>query len=190
MNHMKAIAACVLVMSICGGAWAHELKSLYTTIDLASCRTLSEPTGHPARLCPGLDGWPVWVSVVDLRTFVSVGRGAERHSAARQSLGAYNSIFAGRTPRATLEWRYDLRDGKKVPYATILRYRTRTEVAKGEVVVVSRVAPGESCHVAHIDAVANPDAIAFARRIADSTARTFDCKSQPIIAGKVGHSPM
>lgn len=174
----------------CSGVSAHEVKAHYTTIDMAACRTLADAAGHPTRLCPGMDGWPVWVSVVDLRTFVSVGQNAERHRAAKQSLGAFNAIFAGRTPRATLEWRYDVREGKKVPYATILRYRTRTEATKGEVVVVSRLVPGDNCHVAYIDALANPDAIALARRIADTTARTFDCKTRPIVAGKAGRSPM
>lgn len=190
MKVVSTVLVPFLLVCGCAGARAHEVKAHYTTIDMAACRTLSEPAGHPARLCPGLDGWPVWVAIVDLRTFVSVGQNADRHRASKQSLGAFNSIFAGRTSRATLEWRYDLRDGKKIPYATILRYRTRTASTKGEVVVVSRVTQGDTCHIAYIDALATPDAIAVARGIADSTARTFNCKAQPVVAGKVGRSPM
>jgi hypothetical protein len=97
---------------------------------------------------------------------------------------------AGTSGRATLEWRFVKRNGKVVPYATIQRYFTKSGSRSGEVLVVTKVTPSEDCHVAHIDALANPDAIALARSIADKEARAFDCASEPRRVGKTGSSPM
>ena len=41
--------------------------------------------------------------------------------------------------------------------------------------VVTRLGRGGVCHVGHVDALANPDADALARKIADERARTFRC---------------
>jgi hypothetical protein len=55
---------------------------------------------------------------------------------------------------------------------------------------VSKVSETETCHVAYIDALANPDAIALARQIADKQAKSFDCRQQPHTEGATGRSPM
>jgi hypothetical protein len=57
-------------------------------------------------------------------------------------------------------------------------------------VVVTRVTDTEACHVAYIDALANPDPIILARRIADEQARAFNCLSEPSRIGATGKSPM
>ena len=62
--------------------------------------------------------------------------------------------------------------------------------SRGEVLVVTKVTPRQSCHVAHIDALATPEPIVLAHKIADETARTFDCRSAPLTAGAWGKSPM
>jgi hypothetical protein len=77
-----------------------------------------------------------------------------------------------------------------VPYATIQRYFTKSGPRSGEVLVVTKVTDSEDCHVAHIDALANPDAIALARSVADKDARGFDCKAEPTRVGNTGRSPM
>jgi hypothetical protein len=125
-----------------------------------------------------------------LRTFVSVGREPQNRKAAKQTLSAFNSLFRAKSARATLEWRFVKRDGKFVPYATIQRYFTKSDSSAGEVLVVTKVTPLEDCHVAHIDALANPDAIALARSVADTQARGFDCKQEPKRVGNAGRSPM
>jgi len=56
--------------------------------------------------------------------------------------------------------------------------------------VVSKVSDTEACHVAYIDALANPDAIAMARQIADRQAKGFDCRQEPRTEGATGRSPM
>lgn len=171
-------------------AAANPLKSLYTTIELKTCTKLAAPPDRPAWLCPGLAGYPVYIAVANRRTYVSVGAKPEKRRAARQTLHAANTLFAKPSSRATLEWRFVKRDGKVLPYATIQRYFTNDEGRAGEVIVVTRVTPTEDCHVAHIDALANPDAIALARTVADRDARAFACASSPRQVGVSGTSPM
>ena len=62
--------------------------------------------------------------------------------------------------------------------------------ANGDVLVVSKVSDTETCHVAYIDALANPDAIALARQVADKQTKSFDCRQEPHTEGGTGRSPM
>jgi hypothetical protein len=60
-------------------------------------------------------------------------------------------------------------------------------VSRGRVLVVTRLGPGGVCHVGYVDALANSDPNALARRIADEKAREFNCeKDKRIVLGKVG----
>lgn len=171
-------------------ASANPLKSLYTTIDLAACTvTRRHPDGN-SWMCRGLEGYPVRIAEGDLRTFVTAGAAADKTRAATQTLKAFNTIFQGKARRATLEWRFTRKNGRPVPYATILRYFTGGDGANGQVLVVSKVSPLQSCHVAYVDALANADAIALAREAADTRARTFDCAAEPVTVGLTGLSPM
>ena len=77
-----------------------------------------------------------------------------------------------------------------LPYAIIVRFHTSRDGRNGDVLVVSKVSDTEACHVAYIDALANPDAIALARRIADRQAKGFDCRQDPQTEGATGKSPM
>ena len=194
---MKRAFATVLATSLCYAitAWtatthANPLKSLYTTLELSSCKVAQRPPDGHTWTCTGLDGYPVQVADGDQRIFVSFGEEPGKHRATRQTLASFNSIFDDKHARATLEWRIVRQNGRPLPFATILRYFTSNGERRGEVLVVSRVAPGQSCHVAYIDALANPDAIAIARQVADTTARRFDCKTEPGIQGRRGQSPL
>ena len=165
-------------------------KSLYTALDLAHCNTIaSHPDGNRL-LCEGLPGYPIYVAAGDLRYFVSVGKDGEARRAATQTLSAFNTLFKDSSTRATLEWRFVIRDEKPAPFAMIVRYFTKRDNKRGQVLVVTRVTDTEACHVAYIDAVANPNAIVLARRIADERARKFDCKGDPVRIGATGKSPM
>jgi hypothetical protein len=63
--------------------------------------------------------------------------------------------------------------------------------ASGRVLVVTRLGPGGSCHVGYVDARANPDANALARKLADEHARTFKCGTDKrIVAGTKGSVDM
>lgn len=179
--------AIVLILTNAPGAQAvQQSKSRYSTIELSRC----QGAGAGSWLCEGLPGYPLYVTTRDLRTYLSVGQQGFSHRAARQTLGVANTVFDGRSPRSAVEWRFVIRDKKIVPYATIVRYFTSGAKGRGEVVVVSRVAEGESCQVARIDALANSNAMMLARDIADRQARNFDCRAEPMIAGTSGKSPM
>lgn len=189
MMRLRLQAALALACVLASPGAANPLKSLYTTIELKTCRRASAQPDGRAWLCPGLDGYPVYIAEAGARTFVSVGSEPQKRRAAQQTLGISNSLFRGASGRATLEWRFVKRDGKVVPYATIQRYFTKNGARSGEVLVVTKVTDSEDCHVAHIDALANPDAIALARSIADKDARAFDCASEPNRVGKAARAP-
>jgi hypothetical protein len=99
-------------------------------------------------------------------------------------------MFDKGSDRATMEWRFDRRGEKEIPYATIVRFHTSRDGRKGDVLVVSKVGHADTCHVAYIDALANSDAIALARHVADTQAKTFDCREEPRTEGARGMSPM
>ncbi len=171
-------------------AASNPVKSLYTTIDLKACKRIKRHRDGGSWRCEGLPGYPVYIAEGDLRQFVSAGENAEKRRAATQTLGAFNSIFERGSDRATIEWRFDRRGDRQIPYAIIVRFHTSADDRKGDVLVVSKVSASETCHMAYVDALANEDAIALARRVADERARTFDCRREPRPEGATGRSPM
>ena len=171
-------------------AAANPVKSLYTTIQLKACKHIKRHRDGGAWLCDGLAGLPVYVAEGDLRQFLSVGADAPKRRAATQTLGAFNSIFENGSDRATIEWRFDRRGERQIPYAIIVRFHTAQDGRKGDVLVVSKVGAAETCHVAYVDALANSDAITLARFVADKQAKTFDCRNEPHTEGATGKSPM
>jgi hypothetical protein len=180
-----------LAASLLGAAVsANPLKSLYTTVELKTCKPLERHPQGGAWLCEGLGGVPVYVAEGDLRQFLSVGANAQTRRAATQTLGAVNSIFEKGSNRATIEWRFDRRGDRQIPYATIVRFHTSRNGRKGDVLVVLKVGPADTCHVAYIDALANADAIRLARQVADVEAKAFDCHQEPRAEGAGGKSPM
>jgi hypothetical protein len=55
--------------------------------------------------------------------------------------------------------------------------------------VVTRLPPGAVCHVAHVDAIANPHANELARKAADDLARGFMCGKDDVkIIGASGRA--
>jgi hypothetical protein len=169
---------------------ANPVRSAYTTVDLKLCKQMPRRVDGEAWHCEGLPGVPVYVAADHTKYFVSAGSNAAKRRAATQTLGASNSIFAGGSARATIEWRFERRGEQQVPYAMIIRFHTSREGKRGDVLVVYKVSATETCHAAHIDALANDNAIALARSIADGNAKTFDCKREPGTLGASGRSPM
>ena len=180
----------VLVCADSADAVTTFQKSLFTSIDRSACKTVrSHPDGN-AYLCPGLDGFAIYLAEGDDRTFVASGVDPDKSRAAQQTLKAFNTPFLHSTHRAIIEWRFTIREKRKVPFAMIVRYFTQMDGRKGEVLVVTRIAGKEACHVGYVDALANANAIVLARRIADERARTFDCQKEPSVEGERGKSPL
>ena len=176
-------AACLVLAAVLVPDATHAVtrfqRSLFTIIDLKNCTRL-EAGGS---LCTGLEDFPVYLSQADGRTFMSAGHDAPKTRAATQALDLPSTPFLQGRTRATVEWRFTIKSQRPAPYAMIVRYFTREAGKRGETLVVTRIAGNETCHVAHIDALNNPDAIVTARRIADERAREFDCSRDPILNG-------
>ncbi|MCK1394876.1 hypothetical protein [Bradyrhizobium sp. 1] len=194
---MKRIAfVCLAVLLACshaGNADAQSLGSTYTSAAPKDCRQIGKPSeldGSTTRVCPGKAGLVVLISEDDLREIVSVGRNrkvAAGEPAAQVWFGPFNSS------ENTVEWRAA---GAK-PFAIIQRWH----IADGTdldrqgrpntkaMLVVTRLPPGPVCHVAYIDAIANPNANELARKAADDFARGFNCdKDEVEIVGTSGRA--
>ncbi len=155
-------------------AVAQQIDSDYTKIDLDTCTVVSIDELGGEWACSGYKGHPVYVAEGDLRMFVSYGGDAANEKAARQTLPQFNTI------NETMEWRLQKKNGKWVPFATILRFFTQSgdpSEADGQVLVVTKLEPGNTCHIAYIDARQVKNANAVARQYADETAASFDCAS-------------
>lgn len=156
-------------------AAAQTIDSAYTDVDLDGCEQISEDEMGASFLCEGYGGMPMTIGEGDLRFFVSYGDDAGNEKAAGQTPPPFNY------PGKKMEWR--LSDGK--PFATILRYFVQREEGQedGQILVVTKVEPGATCHVAYIDALANKNANELARQAADDLVPDFDCADDPIKVG-------
>jgi len=171
-------------------ASAQTFGSSYTSTAPKDCRVSSAGTevdDSTIRTCPGKAGLVVLITEDDLRETVSVGRNraaAAREPAAGVWFGPFNST------EHTVEWR--MMNGK--PFAIIQRWhiadisdedKNGRPIAK-PMLAVTRLPPGV-CHVAYIDAQANPNPNELARKAADELARDFKCgKDEVKVIGETG----
>ena len=175
------------------GDAAVQVSTAYSGLNLERCAEMSRPGSEQPDVvyrCRGFNNiakFDVYVFERDGRYFVSYGRDAFDRRAATQTLAPFNTIGDD------LEWLLERRSGDWEPFATIVRYFTEIEdngsFFRGEVLVISKIGPGEACHVAYIDARATPNANRLARETAGQIVRRFDCATQdPIIIGERGRS--
>lgn len=195
-RYLAGIALAVLLGTTPGlicQANAQTFSSSYTSTAPKDCRVVSAQTGvddSTIRTCPGKAGLVVVISEDDLRETVSVGRNraaAAKEPAAQNWFGPFNSTTN------TVEWRAV--DGK--PFAIIQRWhiadnsdedKSGRPIAK-PMLAVTRLPPGEVCHVAYIDAQANPNPNELARKAADELARNFKCgKDEVQVIGETGRA--
>ena len=194
MNRMTRTGLAVLMSCIgLNSAVAQSLGSAYTSTAPKDCRQVGKPSeldGSTTRVCPGKGGLIVLIDEDDLREIVSVGRSrkvAAEEPAAQTWFAPFNSS------ETTVEWR--TADTK--PFAIIQRWhiadsndpdkqgRPNTKA----MLVVTRLPQGPVCHVAYVDAIANPDANELARKAADDFARSFTCgKDEVKIIGNRGRA--
>lgn len=172
MNKAASVLLATTAILCAAPASAGEISSVYTSLKLEKCKLVeSHPNegGSAVWTCGGHGGMAVRVAEGDLRFYVSYGPNAREQTAAGQTLGPFNNIHH------TLEWRVERRDGRRVPFATILRYFWDSDGRKGQTLVVTKLGRNDACHVAHVDASGNPNANKMAREAADVEARRFDC---------------
>jgi hypothetical protein len=189
MNAFRSLAvllapAAILLVKPAGAA---EASSVYSTFELKTCKVLSRDreTGGVIQRCNGSGGFQIFVAEDDLRFFVGFGPNGRKQRAFEQTLSPFNSI------NQTVEFR--LRPDNKHPFAAILRYRTAGEDGRetGQVLVVTKIQGNQACHMAYIDARANPNPNEIARQAADSMFASFDCgKDEPKTVGATGKSNM
>jgi len=194
MNRMTSIGLAVLMACVgLNSAAAQSMGSTYSSTAPKDCRQIGKPSeldGSTTRVCPGKDGLVVLIAEDDLREVVSVGRNrkvAAEEPAAKVWFAPFNSS------ETTVEWRTA---GTK-PFAIIQRWH----IADGSdpdkqgrpntkaMLVVTRLPPGPVCHVAYVDAIANPTANELARKAADEFARGFTCgKDEVKVIGTRGRA--
>ena len=200
LRTLAAASTFLAVAAQSGGSLAQTIDgatSAYTSAPDKACKVISRTKVDgddyaSTRVCKGYKDLVLTKADNDLRSAVSVGRNAkaaQSERAASQTFGAFNS------PADTVEWRLD-KTGKA--FAIIQRWSIadNDDVGKDDrpkskyFLIVTRVAPGATCHVAYIDSQANgQDANAVARKAADELANGFDCKKGKItIAGKPGRA--
>ncbi|WP_373413566.1 hypothetical protein [Ensifer aridi] len=183
-----------LVLLSVGPAMANE--SLYVDVSRYECKTIEEEPGwYSLMTCPGHDDYPVHFKEIDIRQSFSFG-----HLNKRYIDVAFESFFPFNHAGTTVEWRI-AKGG--TPVATILRWVIENPDPKtgesfpaleGQVLVVSKVAQkedGKGCVAGYVDALANPDPNALARKIADEVAPTFRCAltKRPTMASAATRQP-
>lgn len=173
------LGAAGLVLALSAPAAAQQFDSAYTDLNLDDCTVIAADDFGASWSCPGYKGIPVYVAEGDLRFFVSFGFGAPDEVAAVQTPPPFNTLG----PK--VEWRLGNASGGWKPFATILRYFTSLGDGEKEsqVLVVTQLVEGATCHIAYVDATANADANELAREAADELAGDFDCADAPEVIG-------
>jgi hypothetical protein len=192
---VRRCGALSLCLAVAAGApaAAQSIGSAYTDYDTRKC---PHKAGHDVEdygewRCKGVNGMAVLVSAGDQRMTMSFGPRAADEPAVGQTLQGFNDVY-----KARIEWRFARTAGGPIkPFAAIVRWSTvhldetatGPQRATGKVLVVTRLGPGGVCHVGYVDALANRDASALARKIADERARAFRCGTdKPVILGEIG----
>jgi len=188
-NASTLFTAIALSLLSAGHATAQSPASRYITFDLDECEVVEryeESAGIVLR-CVGPQGFEFYAAEGDLRFVFGYGPNGRQQRSFSQTLRPFNYTHN------VMELRHHQGEAMQ-PYATILRYFTDAgtgdENDKGQVLVVTKLSGGEACHMAYVDALANPDANELAREAADN-AESFDCETdEPYIIGESGESPM
>lgn len=186
------IASLMLGLSACS-AWAVEISSVYTDLDVEKDCTAyaaaDEGDGDWANfVCTGYKGYPVIMYTGDLRQSMFYGFPPKgEHAPAWESFGPFNSTGA------KVEWRIETDGARAVPFATIHRWFVsdpQEPETQTEVLVVSKVGQvddHDGCVIGLVLATGNENANEMARKVADETARSFACGAdERVIVG----SPM
>jgi hypothetical protein len=170
---MGKFAALIVLGLSATAAAAGEITSVYSDLDLKTCKALQLYTGDEGEggewECKGIKGYDVMFWEGDLRGNIAFGPLARSQCSSAQSFGAFNS------PGAKIEWRME--NGK--PFATILRWFTDNGSgeanAKQNWLVVTKLNGKDACRMALID-TKYPNANTLAQAKADGKAHTFNCE--------------
>lgn len=198
-QHSGCAAAAVLCLAISAPALAAD--ALISSLDRAKCKVTAIETrdeaGEPlaksdryptAWRCAGIGGRFVHVHYTHQREEIAFG-GARRATSRFMRHGHFGSWGA------EIEWRgLKGRGGALQATAAIAAYRWDIRGGEdpkdwdvGGDLAVIRIGQGsrDTCIIAWVDLVANPDAMALARKAADEQTARFDCgRDQPAHLGQ------
>jgi hypothetical protein len=192
---MRVTFAVASLAALLAASWANAqtVSSQYSSTAPKDCRMIGKPSeldGSTTRFCPGKAGLSVLISEDDLRETVSVGKSraaAAKEPAAQVWFGPFNSALT------IVEWRM----AGSTPFAIIQRWLIADNADRDgkdrprdkAMLAVTRLPPGEVCHVAYVDVTANPNANELARKAADELARDFKCgKDEVKVIGAGGRA--
>jgi hypothetical protein len=152
---------------------AQDWQSAYTDLDPNRCEIVERYDLAVDFACTGLAGFPVLLRHGEHRVFVSYGPDAANEIAWQQSLPSRNETGE------TLEWIFSgPPEEASQPVATVLRYFIDHSEIRGpdeQVLVVTKLEPGNTCHVAYIDGRRNAQANEMARQAAQELVPDWDC---------------
>ena len=173
---MKPILAAVFALVALAAPAHAAFNSSYSDLDLDQCLVLDADDFGASWACPGYKGYPLKVNEGDLRFSLEYGFNTDANQNGSQGLSPFNYLG----PK--MEWRLSNALGRWMPIATIVRYHTadpETGEDKGQVLGVTQLVEGNTCHGAYIDALANTNANELARAAADKSG-TFDCVNDEV----------
>ena len=164
MKKLLIISSLMLAFSVSAAA---QNKSIYTSLDTKSCKTIEqsdEGTGWYRGECKGAGGYKLEVTEGDIRQSINVV--APGGKIFELGFGQVSSAFS--TVGAKAEWRMK----GKVPLALIVRFNASNpedSTKSTSYLVVSKISKTESC----ITDVVNPGKTqnASAQRLADAAAK-------------------
>ena len=167
-------------------ATAAGTMTVPTQLSLDDCTIVSTNDFETLRACSGYKGVPVMFRTERQQVAVSYGLTSTTEKAASE-LMPVNFL-----PGSEINWRISNRDGDWKAFAAILRFTAdaapnaaNAATKPAQVLLVTRIAPGATCAIAYVDALANPDAMALAEAAADQHGFDFTCgKDQPERVGK------
>lgn len=181
MRPMLPLIGGVLLMApglaIAAEANGLRIESHYTDVKFDECTVIESNELGATSVCAGYKGYPVVIGDNDLRMSVSYGVQPLEEKAANQSFAPFNHIGQ------KIEWRIETDDDFFQPRATILRWYLSGEDGsdKYQILVVTQLKYGATCHIAYIDALSVPNANELAREVADERAGSFECSEGPEI---------
>ncbi|KAJ0345681.1 hypothetical protein COL154_013937 [Colletotrichum chrysophilum] len=188
---MRIVPILLVLCAAAGAAHAGDISSAYSDLDwkkeCAIYASAGSGDGDWADLaCSGYRGYPVLIAYDDERESLFYGFPPDDMTPVWESFTAFNSSTA------KMEWRIETNGDVAVPFAAI----HRRSVSKAdnpeqsvEVLVVSKVAQPdreEGCSVGLVLATGNPQANDQPPKIADETAKDFQCgKDRRATIGRV-----
>ena len=180
---MKALLIVAAIAGLATQAFASEVKSVYTKIDLKKCKQTQKPDQQVfegAWACKGIAGYDVFVAAGDSREMVSFGKTEANNCSGQKTFNGFNASGG------IVEWR--VKAGK--PFAAILRWTVSIDpedsTKQATWLVVNKLNKGASCHM-HYVAGSFPNANDAARKAADEKAATFNCeKDTPTFDSNIG----